>query len=218
VEEQFYIFWPWVIKRQKKLVNSLLIILFLFMVLKAIAWMILIKGGVDWPYKLILLNRFDCLVIGALGAVLYMRRAQWFMKLNFNFFIQCLPLIGIVLMAINRFHFIVTIDHDIAAVLTVILIVNVIANEKVILELNQAPFDFLGKISYGIYIYHPLVIFLAYRILGNYHVGNGGTNTYMILFAMVLCGTILVAWASYVFFEKRFLLMREKYAVIPSKM
>jgi peptidoglycan/LPS O-acetylase OafA/YrhL len=68
--------------------------------------------------------------------------------------------------AVNRFHIAGCIDHPLVAILTLVLIVNVSSNPKSIITLDYRALEYLGKISYGLYVIHPLVIFFFGKLCG----------------------------------------------------
>lgn len=70
---------------------------------------------------------------------------------------------------------------------------------------------YLGKISYGIYVYHLVCLGLTKEI-----VPDPGQNAVMTLI-ITLALTISVSAASYAFFEKRALRLRERFIVIQSR-
>jgi peptidoglycan/LPS O-acetylase OafA/YrhL len=96
-------------------------------------------------------------------------------------------------------------------------------------DLKAVPWDsvvmkfwaFLGRISYGLYVFHMLAI--TWVILQLY--GHGFYNGEVIGmfagikvagFAAILLLTIVLAWASYRFLETPFLKLKKKYTYIPS--
>ena len=81
-------------------------------------------------------------------------------------------------------------------------------------------YTYLGKISYGIYVIHPLLIFIGNRILGpmlsrsEWTQNHGGG--FAIIFISVTGLTILIAGLSYKYFEMPFLRMKDKFSVVKS--
>lgn len=92
------------------------------------------------------------------------------------------------------------IRYEFFAVLFGIMIVNLAGNNKRIFSLEYKWLSYLGKISYGLYMYHSIVIVLVIRVLLHY----GVFNNYL-LTVLVTVFTCLVAALSYEFFEKWFL-------------
>ena len=69
--------------------------------------------------------------------------------------------------------------------------------------LNAPAIQYIGKLSYSIYLSHMIVIVVCLDLLKK----MGVTGTYLhaaALLALVLPLTILVSWASFTFFEKPF--------------
>lgn len=69
-------------------------------------------------------------------------------------------------------------------------------NPKLIIH---KPFLFLGEISYGIYLFHPIVYFFSKKILSILHIN---LSMYFFLFVSTLL-SILISYLSYRFFEKK---------------
>jgi len=92
-----------------------------------------------------------------------------------------------------------------------IIILNFAANKGILISLEAAPFRYLGKISYGLYIYHPLAIVAALHVtrwLG------GGSN--MLIFIISFALTVLLAGTSYKYFESFFLNYKPKFTKVTS--
>jgi len=216
VEEQFYLFWPWVVKKSKNLTKVLILFISIFLLLKLSFRILDIKTGISWPYMVIHVNRFECMAIGALGAVFFFNENTFFYRTVFHPAPQIIAWASIGLMAINKFHIASFIDNDVVAAITVVLIANVAANEKTLISLNAGIFNFLGKISFGIYVYHPLVLFFSGKLIGNFLNKWSIAGKYVLLFSYVLIVTVAIAWISYNFFEKKFLVLKSKFALIKS--
>jgi peptidoglycan/LPS O-acetylase OafA/YrhL len=101
------------------------------------------------------------------------------------------------------------VHNQVYATLFGILILNLAANKKRIFSLEYKPLDYLGKISYGIYMYHPLAIAIALKILM-----NTGENylLWQILLSLIL--TVIVSSISYQFLEKPFIRRKVKFSKI----
>jgi peptidoglycan/LPS O-acetylase OafA/YrhL len=78
-------------------------------------------------------------------------------------------------------------------------------------------FDFLGKISYGMYVFHPFVIVLT-AIPLKYVIPHlpGKPFQFIAISLVVVPITILVSKLSFVYFESRFLKLKGKYSNIGS--
>jgi peptidoglycan/LPS O-acetylase OafA/YrhL len=215
VEEQFYLFWPWIVKRVSRLLVWLIYFVAIMMVLKFGTWLFFHRTGNVIPLNVILYNRFQCMAIGACAAILYFQRNSVFLKIAFKVPVQLMAWTAIAVLAAMDFNFIL--NDEIISFATVVLIVNISSNQNSIVKLENKPMDFLGKISYGVYIYHPLIIYLLQRWAGTYLVKMDSRWRYVAIFGLVTFITILVAAISYRFFESRFLRLKERFARVKSQ-
>lgn len=211
VEEQFYAFWPWIIRRTKNLLRFLVLFPIAYLVLKVV-----LKVA-HAPYTVLTFfhyTRFGCLAIGALGAYLYykkMPQVQWAYKKGLEAFAWIMLLV----VAFNKFHIASVIDHEIISVVTLIIIINQISNPNKLINLENKFFDYLGKISFGLYVYNPLVIYLMAYVINPLGIENDIVKQ-IIIYALVVAAIILVSHVSYHYFEKRFLKIKYNYTTIKS--
>jgi peptidoglycan/LPS O-acetylase OafA/YrhL len=88
---------------------------------------------------------------------------------------------------------------------------------RLLLMLEWAPLRQLGKISYGLYLYHGLILILTDRVLG-YRLATPSTALQVIRAVIVLGVTIGVAQLSFLFFESKFLRLKDALAAsLPRK-
>ncbi|MFN8575413.1 MAG: acyltransferase [Candidatus Sericytochromatia bacterium] len=214
VEEQFYSIWPWIIKKSKSLLKSTLVIVFIFIFLKFLLHYLnhnINNNYTSFLYRLIHLTRFQCMLFGAIGSILYFEKNTFFIKFSNNIITQIISWSIIFISTINRFNYLSLISHEIISIITVFLIIGQINQNNNILNLNTSFFNFIGKISYGIYVLHPIVIFyLSKLIIFN---NKEYVLNYMIVYLSVFFITILLSYISYDLFEKRFLLIKDMYSV-----
>lgn len=79
---------------------------------------------------------------------------------------------------------------------------------------------YLGRISYGLYMFHSLVFHLVFQIARpriETHLGLSPENTSLIGIALVLAITIAVAGVSYRYFERPFLKLKERFTFVRSR-
>ncbi|MCB9283175.1 MAG: acyltransferase [Lewinellaceae bacterium] len=213
VEEQFYLMWPWGVKKNiNRIIPVTILLILLFLVIKLIAHLIFPDSYFETTMYIV---KFDCMLIGALGAMIYFNRNKWFLKIVTHGGAQVLAWGALFLVAMNRFHFFAFIDHEIISGVTVVLIIGQIAAKHKIFNLNTNAFDFLGKISYGIYVIHPLVLVLLARLMADLSFGIPFFK-YAITYVSVTGITILLAHLSYEHFEKRFLRMKGRFSTVRS--
>jgi peptidoglycan/LPS O-acetylase OafA/YrhL len=104
------------------------------------------------------------------------------------------------------------IDHDIVAVMTVCLIVGQMQKAPFI-NLEKPWLDFLGKISFGVYVIHLLLIFYLQFLLKPL---GFGIWDYVIVYLVVYATTILCAYISYQYLEKMFIKFKSRFTVVES--
>jgi len=214
VEEQFYLFWPWIAKvRNSKLMRISILLVFALITLKIIFWIINYKYNYSIPLVALSVTRFQTMIIGCVGAILYYNQSS-FIKYFIDKRTQFFCWIILLLTAINKFHISSLIDNEIIAIITVLIIFAQIMRTNYIFNLDNKILDFIGKISYGIYIIHPLIIFLAQKKFGKFQ--ESTLLNYLFLYSLIIGFTILVSYISYNFFEKRFIILKRKFAKIKS--
>jgi peptidoglycan/LPS O-acetylase OafA/YrhL len=217
VEEQFYLFWPLIIAKIKNQFLAILI-LFLFFTFGLTYFGIFIYRITQNANVLSLTSemaydlKFNCMAAGGLMAYFQFKNSAWL-----NVFKKYKPLawFSIVLPFLLwwiGFHSIIYLD-EFYACLFAISIWNISENELITFNPDWKPIKFLGKISYGIYMYHWIIL----TLLLNHFTAYFKTNSYWSNFALYttsLALTILVAYISYQFIEKRFLTLKEKFSSV----
>ena len=91
------------------------------------------------------------------------------------------------------------------------LILNTSLNSKSIIKLNGNFLNFGGEISYGIYMYHMLVVFSIVLIFKNFFNSINSTVATTIFYILLLGNVIGVSYLSKRFFENCFLKLKSKF-------
>ncbi|MGC8804068.1 MAG: acyltransferase family protein [Bacteroidales bacterium] len=212
VEEQFYAFWPWLIKYSRNLYKVFLCVIIVYFILKLIA-----RFSNMIFYELAYITTFDCMAIGSIGALLAMQKNNsMYFKVIYNKYCQILAWLVLLFSCIYKpIHIFSFIDQEVNALVYLILILNVSRNPKTIISLENKFFDFIGKISYGIYVYHFIIIVILSNLIKNKLPDN--YLGYTLIFLIIIGSTILVSYFSYKYFEKRFLNQKVRFSSIISK-
>ena len=87
---------------------------------------------------------------------------------------------------------------------------NLAKNPDSILSLENSVFNYLGKISYGMYMYHTIAVVIGVKISHSF--GNSNLVSYPISYIL----TIIMAGLSYQYFEKPFLKIKDKFTTVKS--
>ena len=102
-------------------------------------------------------------------------------------------------------------NYEFYAVLFGIIILNFAANDKIKISLENKLLNYLGNISYGLYMYHPIGIVLAISIAVSINL-----TTNWLLYPLSLVLTIIFAGLSYKYYESFFLKFKKKFSNIIS--
>jgi peptidoglycan/LPS O-acetylase OafA/YrhL len=82
----------------------------------------------------------------------------------------------------------------------------------------QKPFIYLGKISYGLYVYHVLCLGAAGRLLKHFAGYGMDPLTWQLkVMAIALPATVVTAMLSYRYLESPFLRFKKRYTVVRSR-
>lgn len=80
---------------------------------------------------------------------------------------------------------------------------------------------YLGKISYGLYVFHMLVLQVTAPLMRNlaqhYFLDFGGLTPFFTLYALALGATGLLSIVSYKYLETPFLVLKKRFTFIPSR-
>lgn len=216
VEEQFYLFWPWLVKRYKRsLLPMILVVLFVWLLCKYGSWALWTNKSV--VYRFFSVTRFHCMMLGALGAVLYDRRNARFCACMTNKWIQVVVWIIFLASGLWLSYLPAVIRTEVIAVLSLVLVVGQVSG-GIVINLENRYCDFVGKISYGIYVIHPLLIFCLSALYRRFQLGTSVLwLQYVGIYSVVIIATLIIATLSYNYFEKPFLRLKDRFSVVQSK-
>ena len=223
VEENFYLVWPRLFRRfEKNLPRFLFAFIGVKVAIIIIAWLLELVGFVPEALKTLLnfviFIHVESMAVGALGGYLLFKHKDFVQKWLFNRPVE----IGVLfIMLANLTAFYAGEEQPLfrflLSIVYLLFIMNACANEKFLLKLEHRLFNHLGKISYGIYMYHVMVMYLMMMAL--VLTGHTLTNSFsdnVLLYTLVTLGTIGVAHLSYIYFETPFLRLKSRFAVVPS--
>lgn len=206
VEEHFYLFWPLIIY---------------YSTLKRIKWAILILFIISFLTRIILIrnnfeesqftfSRFDELAIGSLLAVLELENklvTRHLKKITLVFLIFLAPLAYISFKNGSYSLFDSSIRHLILGIFYgsfIAIVITAGASSLIKKLLNRNYLRFIGKISYGLYVYHPL----CFVIINNYI----GSTSIVINFTLSFGFAFIISVLSYNLIEKKFLKLKNKFS------
>ncbi len=218
VEEQFYLFWPFIVfvvhstRRLKHIVYTVLIVCIFS---RLSSWLSFGNGYFNFHFQY--MTRLDGLCIGSLIAIWRFSSYEQAKK-NLLRLAAVVLSIQLILFIVSRtiftplphFRFI---GYTTIAALFGIIVYFAIEKRTVYskLLLENSLMRYTGKISYGLYVYHMpvLVLFKIYLLDKVISYGYSYNSAYITISLAALAITVLMAMASYHFFEKKILVLKD---------
>ena len=205
VEEQFYTIWPWLVKKAKDIKMSILLIFYIllraaFEFMGESSYLIIFEQIID-SFML------SSLAIGALAAVYSADIKAGITKL-FNPYLQILTY-GLVFFLIGTGARLCFFHYEIYALLFSVIILNLSMNKESVLTLESFILKYLGRISYGLYLWHSIAIFLSFKLI---YQGTNIQNEFLAI-CLSIALSIIMSALSYALFERQFLKIKAKYQI-----
>jgi peptidoglycan/LPS O-acetylase OafA/YrhL len=221
VEEQFYIIWPVLAKKAKNIFKMLLVVFSIMIGIKVFI-LLLFKLGYGSNTLLILkkffaMSKIECMTIGGMGAYFLFHYQEKFKSIIYHKAVLPLSLIGIPVLLLFTPNQLQDGVHLVYSVLFLFIIANVSGNPNSFLKLENKVFNFLGKISYSIYMYHFMLIPFVFYLFKK--IGIEPSNQLipqLIMYVSITGLSVLVSWLSFTYFEGWFLKLKTKYTIIKS--
>ena len=222
VEELFYLGWAPLFKFLNK---YLLILASVIILIKMLIDYFLSQGIIDDTFaSLISMLQFDAMAIGALGGYWLYHKSEdisthflfsgWMQVVMFSYLIGRFLLYNY-LLALHPIFALIYNTPFISNLFLLFsflwLILNISTNSNTLLNLDIRIFDYLGDISYGIYMYHMIVLFSIILILSKTLSSLGLIVGTLLFYFLLTTGVILVAGFSRKYFEDPFLKLKKRF-------
>jgi peptidoglycan/LPS O-acetylase OafA/YrhL len=225
VEEQFYLFWAPVVKYLRK---YLLWIFGVIIVSKTLIHIYMTQTMPEsWITHFVDTLQFECMSIGGVGAWYVHREGgmiktafffNQFYQMTFTALLFALLFFQKSLLAADHFYASIYqwVYHPMWATLPTSLIflyiiLNVSLNPNAIWNTENKTFHFLGEISYGIYMYHILIVFGTITVTKKWLINMNAYSASLILYGLICSILVFVSYFSYHFVEKKILKLKIKY-------
>lgn len=197
VEEQFYLIWPFVIYYFK---NNLILI-FSFSILIGLVYLSFFNN-IDTG-KLFPIGNLNYLAGGAM-------LAKFEEKVNVKnsiFYILYLIVLIIFCKYVININFVIV---DLLISITFVLLLNIFISDWNVFSFifKNRGILYIGKISYGIYLYHRFLPYFVYATLKKYNVVISDELIFISLFFLIF----IISHISYKYYETYFLNMKAKYS------
>ena len=211
-EEQYYLIWPVILKHFRK--YRMILMLFILVFYLFIENLLATNYSNFLPHKEVIKMfwstfNIDCMAIGGIYAILLFQKSKFltFLLNNYLFYATIILVLFMMIKGVYVKHF----HYEFYSILFGIIILNFAVNDKIKISLENRVLNYLGNISYGLYMYHPIGIVLSLAIAMSI---NLTTNWFIYPFSFLI--TIMLAGLSYKYFESFFLKFKTKFSNIIS--
>jgi peptidoglycan/LPS O-acetylase OafA/YrhL len=214
VEEQFYLFWPHVVRIKRFLLWIMILLLSGYLALKFYA------GSLDRQFELLVIRtRFSAMIIGGIGAYLVFHQKAMIQFL-YRRGVQVGLWVLLVCMALDwiPYHSLAWLQDELISLVVCGLILNIATNPRTLISLENGLFAYLGKLSYGLYVYHLFAVVLVLKGLPAI-VDLQALPTWMgypLTLGTILILTTGISHLSYRYFESYFLRKKVRYSAVLS--
>tara|TARA_B110000858_G_scaffold101280_1_gene116361 strand:+ start:661 stop:1788 length:1128 start_codon:yes stop_codon:yes gene_type:complete len=216
VEEQFYVFWAIIIKWFNK---YLLAISFLIILISLLFRVCFINDSLSLNFHTVsALGNFG---IGALTAILAFKYPHFISKLqsltrNTILFVYLIIFSFFILMPflIENNFFIIT-QRVLFSIFFSFIILEQSYCDKSIVKVSRIKyFNFFGKISYGLYCYHGIIITIILQMSG--FLSESLLNSLVLYPIIIFVSTLAISQISFRFYESKFLNFKSKFSFLSS--
>jgi peptidoglycan/LPS O-acetylase OafA/YrhL len=214
VEEQFYLFWPHVVKIKQKLLGVMGLLLLLYLALKFFA------GELNPKFEeLVIRTRFSSMIIGGIGAYLVFTKHSLIQYIYAR--ITQVTLLGLFVLLLLNYVDLKSIEFLQEELLSLVLcglILNIATNPNSILKLEHPLLNYFGKISYGLYVYHLFAVVLVLKGLPTLLPIKEWSPwiSYPLTLGSILLLTTGISHLSYRYFESYFLRKKARFSTVMS--
>jgi peptidoglycan/LPS O-acetylase OafA/YrhL len=211
-EEQFYFIWPWLIKKLKNKIVVFISVVLLYVLIYYLFSYFQSHDKYSRAFFLVW-GRYpiSCMAIGAIYAwLVFVNNVNTIRikKIVFAAWFQWLMLVVIICLLGTKYYF-PYFNNEIYAFLLGYQVCNLSANTKTVFSLENRVMNYLGKISYGLYIYHPLAIVCAIRLCVKLQ-----WSAVVVLYVLSLVIAVILSAVSYHFYERFFIRKKAAYSVL----
>lgn len=221
IEEQFYLLWPALSKCfAKRMLLLIISVIIIKILLNNYQLQIVVDNHYSQTYRnfIAFLNnlRFENMAVGALGAYALFHK-HWILKVIFHPVVEKLTLAFMVynVLFLNPPDY--PSDNLLLCIPYILFILNVSSNPKSTLKLENRFWNWLGTLSYGIYMYHLLVTYLVFLAFNYINVSQWNNIVFnIVVYTIIIALTLATAEASHRWFEKPFLRLKDRFTVVKS--
>lgn len=223
IEEQFYLFWPWLIKSKNKIKFIILIVL-LLPILKILCLLFVPNYSVlKNVYEILNHTRFDSMAIGGFFGILAFNKKIAFRNFVINSeslksrrfqIVLYILTISLLILSLKNVNFFNLYNFQILPILFSIIILNLIDAKSSVLNMENKIINYVGKISYSLYLLHVIVFYFLFPYLKQIFQNVDKSVIILLVYIISILASILVSAISYEILEKRFLKYKKYFSHI----
>ena len=203
VEEQYYLLAPILVRVRAHAAKIAVGIIVVW-------WVLLILTMLIPPSTLtafIQMSRYDLIALGALTA--YASYHQWsILRLVERHEVLVTALVVIAYAIVFGMPTTAVLYSTIVSIAFTVLIYHVTAGHGIARLLDKRLPEYLGRLSYSMYVYHPLFVLLFYTL---FYQRLDLTTYQVIAYPTIIGVTLLASWLSYEKFERLFLNLKDRF-------
>ncbi len=217
VEEQFYLVWPYLIRKSKNIIRSILWITVSIIILKGVLLL-------TFPFcklealvvlkKFLAMSKLECMALGGIGGYVLFTKKNKLLRVVYSLPSQIIAVLIIPVFIYFIPTFLEDILHLLFSISFLVIILNVAGNENTFFKFNNPVLHYLGRISYGFYMFHVMCIVFTIHLLEK-TIGlkkDINNSEHILLYGISFLLTIALSSFSYHFFEKKFIRLKDRYA------
>lgn len=212
-EELFYLFWPLLLNKfrnYKKIFKVGFVMVYIWYVLLIIAFVankvllksVALSGILLTILSFLSLTRLYCMLIGGLLAYLYVNDHRW-LKFLRKKSVLVVSVILLAIMIVNGLDAPLLV-HDVYSLLWAVVLLYFADKENGLAWLNNKSVSYWGSITYGVYMYHVLVIIFLVYIGKQLHIEGNLWLFNVMLYVLSPLLTYVLSHYSYKYFENWF--------------
>lgn len=226
IEEQFYLIWPWIVKKTNNYWQVLLTIMISLLLITNILSFFADHSTdlsqatagvkiVSFAYRYMAMLRIGCMAIGGMGAYCLYTLNMRILRPIYSPFTQLITIAIVIEMMLFGVE-IPFINHEFYSLLFIIIILNLAANPTSLINFENKILDYLGKISYSIYMWHNIAIIFGLHLARWVNPQLDDMLSNIVYYIATFIVTFMLSAASYELFEKRFLRFKHLFAKVQS--
>ena len=216
VEEQFYIFWAITIKWfNKYLFGISLLIIFVSLFFR----IYFINDSLSLNFHTV--SAFGNFGIGALTAISafkyqhFLNKLQSLSRNKILFFYLIIFTFFILMPSLQENDFFIVIQRVLFSIFFSFIILEQTYCDKSIFKVSRIKyFNFFGKISYGLYCYHGIIITIVLQMSG--FLSESLLNSLVLYPIIIFISTLMISQLSFKFYESKFLKFKSKFSFLSS--